>query len=1179
MDIKDSLRRVRSTGQRADVDVQARSRAWLPPASLLGFGVALVAVLAIALTSVGSLNTRYGSAERVSQATESIERLQALFAAMQDSETGQRGFLLTGEASYLEPFLTGKAATKDRLERLRATLADDAQQSDRLLELARLIDIKHAEMQQTIDLYQAGKPAEAMALVRSNVGKITMDRMRALSTTMMRLQDNVRRTRQEAWQEAADSSMRIALTGSGLLLVLVLIGAGVSARQFRAAEDEAWLRATQGAFGQQLQGELRVEVLAERVMAFLSRALSAPAGAFYVSEGDGSLRRWGGHALTPDGSPERVQLGEGLVGQAARGTAPVHLTDLPADHLPLASGTGRSRPRELVLAPARHEGRLEALVELAFLQRVDKTTLALLERVSEILAIAVRSARDRTRLEELLEETQRQAEELQAQQEELRVSNEELDEQGRVLRESQAALEMQQTELERSNAQLAQHAGALEQQQRALLRNQSDLQAQSEALAQASHYKSEFLANMSHELRTPLNSALILSQLLSENRAGNLTPEQVRFATAIHDANNDLLMLINDVLDLSKIEAGHLELLRQDVPLNDVAKRLRAMFEPMASKKALRLTITVEQGAPGVIVSDEQRLMQVLKNLLSNAIKFTARGEVSLQMRAGDPDGVWFDVRDTGPGIAADKHELIFEAFRQADGSTSREFGGTGLGLSISRELVQRLGGKMELRSAPGAGSTFSVWMPLELSEDPAAQGVTPGALPGKSPAAAPLETPGSMPPATSRVLSHAATSSQAPPPPSPSVSTSTPTSPAPSPMALPSGRRMLLAVEDDGRFAEVLKRLVEEQGFDCTVAGTGDQALKMARELRPSGILLDVGLPDQSGLSVLERLKRDGLTRHIPVHVVSSHERSQAALAMGAIGHLVKPAGREQLIDAIRLLEQKLDQPVRRVLVVEDDPGLRRSLQELLAGPQIEIVSVGLVADALKALATTSFDCMVTDLALPDGSGFDLLERMSASDQLGFPPVIVYTGRALSRDEETRLRRQSRSIIVKGARSPERLLDEVTLFLHSVEAQLPTEQRRLLGVARSRDSVLEGRCILLAEDDVRNIFALDSVFEPQGVRLEIARNGREAVEKVTAMGTSIDLILMDVMMPEMDGLEAMRRIRRLPGLAQLPIIALTAKAMSDDRQQCIEAGANDYLAKPIDIDRLLSLCRVWMPA
>ncbi|WP_141290220.1 response regulator, partial [Ideonella azotifigens] len=377
--------------------------------------------------------------------------------------------------------------------------------------------------------------------------------------------------------------------------------------------------------------------------------------------------------------------------------------------------------------------------------------------------------------------------------------------------------------------------------------------------------------------------------------------------------------------------------------------------------------------------------------------------------------------------------------------------------------------------------------------------------------------------------------------------------------------------------FAATLRTLVEELGFDCVVANTGEQALTLARELRPSGVLLDVGLPDVSGLSVLERLKRDPGTRHIPVHVVSGLERSHAAMTMGAIGHLVKPALREHLVEAIERLRHRLDHPLRRVLVVEDDVALRQNLQLLLAAPQVEITTVGTVADALTALGATTFDCMVTDLALPDGSGFDLLERMARGEREGFPPVIVYTGRALSRDEETLLRRYSRSIIVKGARSPERLLDEVTLFLHSVEAALPGEQQRLLQAARSRDAVLEGRQILLAEDDVRNIFALSSVLEPLGVQLQIARNGREALERLDRQ-PPVDLVLMDIMMPEMDGLEAMRRIRARPDGADLPIIALTAKAMADDRQQCLEAGANDYLAKPIDVDRLVSLCRVWMP-
>ncbi|MEO7246278.1 MAG: response regulator, partial [Rubrivivax sp.] len=371
-------------------------------------------------------------------------------------------------------------------------------------------------------------------------------------------------------------------------------------------------------------------------------------------------------------------------------------------------------------------------------------------------------------------------------------------------------------------------------------------------------------------------------------------------------------------------------------------------------------------------------------------------------------------------------------------------------------------------------------------------------------------------------------------------------------------------------------RELITEADFECVIASTGEQALTLVRELRPSGVLLDVGLPDLSGLSVLERLKRDPATRHIPVHVVSASDRSLPALELGAVGHVVKPALREQLVQAIQRLKDRFDRPLRRVLVVEDDAALRHNLEMLLGTPDVQIVSVGTVADALAALADSSFDCMVTDLQLPDGSGFDLLERMAQGDRGSFPPVIVYTGRALSRDEETQLRRHSRSIIVKGARSPERLLDEVTLFLHSVESSLPSEQQRMLRAARQRDAVLDGRRILLAEDDVRNIFALTSVFEPLGTQLEIARNGREAVERLQRL-PAIDLVLMDIMMPEMDGLTAMRHIRADHDAGELPIIALTAKAMADDRQQCLDAGANDYLAKPIDVDRLVSLCRVWI--
>ena len=625
-----------------------------------------------------------------------------------------------------------------------------------------------------------------------------------------------------------------------------------------------------------------------------------------------------------------------------------------------------------------------------------------------------------------------------------------------------------------------------------------------------------------------------------------------------------------------------MELAAEELPLEPLLARLRTTFEPLSRQKGLQLGFELRPGAPGVLRSDAQRLQQILTNLLANAVKFTDSGEVMLRVQGAAGDRVRFEVSDTGVGIAAHQHEAVFEAFRQADGSTSRRYGGTGLGLSISRELARRLGGDITLVSEPGRGSCFTLELPAVLHEALAESVDAPQtfarAIP-PVPFAAPGAALNASPPARPAPRLPAA----------PPLSSSAPTA-APSPVnghravALIDddrerrrhGERLILAVEDDPAFAQALLDLIHERDFDGVVAGSAADAIELARKLRPCGILLDIALPDASGLSVLERLKRDPATRHIPVHMVSALDRSHTALELGAIGHLLKPATRDGLVEALGQIERRLRRSVRRLLIVEDDAALRENLRLLLGDAGVEITGVGTVADAMAALAELSFDCMVTDLALPDGSGYDLLERMAAMESVSFPPVIVYTGRALTRDEEQRLRRYSKSIIVKGARSPERLLDEVTLFLHSVEAALPPERQRMLRQARQRDSVLDGRRLLLAEDDVRNIFALTSVFEPLGARVEIARNGREALERLER--GDIDMVLMDVMMPEMDGLAAMRRIRERPEWRELPVIALTAKAMPDDRERCLEAGANDYIAKPIDVDKLVSLCRVWTP-
>ncbi|HEL3737692.1 TPA: response regulator [Stenotrophomonas maltophilia] len=954
-----------------------------------------------------------------------------------------------------------------------------------------------------------------------------------------------------ASSNSAFSLVNRSIGGCAFLMIALIVSRAIQAR--RDAMRALWLQEAENAVAMSLRGDLGPEQIAEAAATSLGAQLEADVGAVYRLEG-GRLQLTGGLAL-PSGMPASLALQEGVAGQVARDECIRHLEGSDDAVLELQTSLGRLPVRERILAPISSDGTVVGIVELGRARAGAQRDLdrELLERCAETIGMALRASLLRAQLVVLLEESQRQGEELQAQQEELRVANEELEEQSRSLLQSQSHLEEQQAELEQSNVQLEERTHELEAQKQALLVAQSQLVRNSNELAATSRYKSEFLANMSHELRTPLNSSLILAKLLADNKDGTLTEEQVKYARAILSSNNDLLALINDILDLSRIEAGHVELADDVVVTDSVLQRLRETFEPMARQKGLALQIEADALAPSQLVVDSQRLQQILKNLLANAVKFTEHGKVSLHVRAAGQGRIRFEVCDSGIGIAREQLQVIFEAFRQADGSTRRRYGGTGLGLSISRDLAERMGGSIQVDSEPGRGSCFILELPLQGA--PASNAADIAAAPVASPVAAAV--PAMQVPARAPV---------APPTTVPSV-------------ADDRGRRqhpgrLILAVEDDATFAEALVALAHELDFDCVVAGTAEEALALAGELRPNGILLDIGLPDVSGLSVLERLKRNPDTRHIPVHVVSATDRSQVARELGAIGFAIKPTTRERLVSAIEQLEQTSQRDVRRLLIVEDDSELRHNLELLLGRDQLQIVAVGTLAGALEQLSTVTFDCMVMDLSLPDGSGYDLLEHMAGNDDVGFPPVIVYTGRALGREEEQRLRRYSKSIIIKGARSPERLLDEVTLFLHSVEASLPTDQQRLLREARRRDTVLDGRTVLLAEDDVRNIFALSSVLEPLGVTLEIARNGQEAVDRLAER--EVDLVLMDIMMPEKDGLAAMREIRAQRHLQDLPIIALTAKAMPDDRERCLQAGANDYIAKPIDVDKLVSLCRVW---
>jgi CheY-like chemotaxis protein/signal transduction histidine kinase len=774
----------------------------------------------------------------------------------------------------------------------------------------------------------------------------------------------------------------------------------------------------------------------------------------------------------------------------------------------------------------------------------------------------------------LAQELQSQSEELQTQQEELQQRNEELEETAATLRASEELLQQQQEELQGTNEELEEKARQLEEQNvRIEIKNEeielarSALEEKAEQLALSSKYKSEFLANMSHELRTPLNSLLILAKLLGDNPDGNLTQKQVEFSSTIHSAGSDLLDLINDILDLSKVEAGKMDLTATEIPLTELRERIERAFQPVAEQKRIGFEVTVSgANVPPTIVTDPQRLEQILRNLLSNAFKFTDEGGVAMTITAGPvgdrymneqlnhADSVLaFVVSDTGIGIPHDKLRLIFEAFQQADGTTSRRYGGTGLGLSISREIAVLLGGEIRVESTLGKGSSFTLYLPATYAP-PVGRGPAPPALPAT--------TNGDL--TTEPVVDF-------------DSSLLLPSEVADDRDQLGDGDRVVLVVEDDAAFARTVQEVARERGFKTLVALRGDTGLALAHEYKPDAIVLDLKLPVIDGGVLLERLKHHPATRHIPVHIVSSGDGRQQALQAGAVAFLEKPVAREGLEEAFASIASFIDRGVRNLLVVEDDEDQRKAIVELVGvGDDVNVVAVGSTDEALAALESTTFDCMVLDLKLPGKGGFSLLERVKKSEEHRAVPVIVYTGKDLTRQEETRLRKYAETIIVKDVRSPERLLDETALFLHRVESHLPPERRRVLEQLHSADAVFQGRKILIVDDDVRNVFALAAVLEGYGMEVLYGENGHEGLAKL-AEHPDVDLVLMDVMMPELDGYETTRAVREQDRFKKLPIIALTAKAMKGDREKSIEAGASDYITKPVDTDQLLSLMRVWL--
>ncbi|MBC7370773.1 MAG: response regulator [Bdellovibrionaceae bacterium] len=1141
--------------------------------------------LLLALTSsavfVGLVFYLINTTEWVDHTIAAIGKGRQLERKMVDAQNGLRGYVISTEGGYNEPYTKAISTAPPAFRDLREFVKDNPPQ---VAHIAMAQDVFERWVQYSEKVVEARRSSQkaALGLILEGSGKKLMDETLSKIGEFVAVEEGLKAARSEATSKATNLVLFVVV-GFTLIVGTIIALAGrrqliVLSENYEASlqkqieqnnrlEEQQWIDVGRSEISQKMLGEIKVNDAANAVIDYICQYLGAQVGLLYVANEQGLFEYKAGFSVVDLEKSQQLKfkLGETVLGQAAQSNQIRKLSEVPADYLKIKTGMGDKLPHYVVAMPFRSDQNVNVVVELGFYAPMPKKSEEFLEDISASVSVAMKSVVYREKLERLYRDVQNQAEELQAQQEELRVSNEELEEQTKLLKDASTRLESQHAELEQTNSQLEEQTEELEKQKETLsIHNEQlntareELEDKAAELQRASQYKTEFLANMSHELRTPLNSSLILAKLLMDNKEKNLTPKQVEFAQQIMSSGNDLLNLINDILDLAKVESGKLDLHPENIRLESLVDSIERTFLPIARDRKLEFKVAIYEGLPETINTDRQRVEQIIKNLISNALKFTHEGKVEFTVQQSEIGGLQFVVQDTGIGIAKAQQDLIFEAFRQADGTDSRKYSGTGLGLSISKDLAGLLGGSINVTSEPGQGSIFTLTLPMtynasaskikagvpSLREPSPARKIYNASTVGKSPVKAKKEFIPTMFPDDRNKLSP--------------------------------DDHLVLVVEDDIKFANILYDLAHENQFKVIVSGTADDAMDLAATYPFNAILLDMHLPDHSGLYVLDHLKQNPKTRHIPVHVISGFDFTQQAMQMGAMGYILKPVRRDELKTAFGKIEDRIRQDIKRVLIVEDDLIQREAISNLIEDTQIQVTSVGLAKDGLEKLKNESFDCLIMDLSLPDMSGFEFLDQLSQHEDYSHPPVIVYTGRDLSRDEEEKLRRHSQSLIIKGASSPDRLLNEVTLFLHKVETKLGPDRQKMLEVLRSRDKSFDSKSIMIVDDDIRNVFALTAALEQKGAQVIIARDGQEALNKLNTEAR-VDMVLMDIMMPVMNGYEAMREIRKQPKFLKLPVIALTAKAMKDDRDLCLNAGANDYLAKPVDMEKLVSLMRIWM--
>ena len=1182
----------------------------------LGLGLSLILLIISSLASYISISNLIKNAVLVGHSNDVISNLNNTISFLKDAETGQRGYLLTGNKVFLEPYIGARERTIDSYTKIKNETTDNAYQQKKVDELKKILDTRLNIIEKTIRAKENGTVVYEGYLLE---GKRYMDKVRVIIKEMqaeekrlltMRTANmnafagftpflivlaavlsllitiffyvkvstdfNKRVSLQQKLEELnAETTKRIQLIDNiasqiskgnynarlegapkdslGSLAGSLNAMAESLHYSFGLLEDKEWLQTGIAKLNDSMAGEKDVATLASHVLALLVAQTESQVAALYVLGDDKYLHLTGGYALSNNFQEPAIALGEGLIGQCLESKALILLEDLPNTDLTISYATGQTKPKTIVAFPILHDGLVVGVIELGTLNSYPSRKLEFLKSVSNNIGVAIHVAQNRKKLQVLLEETQAQAEELQAQHSELESLNAELEAQTQIIQASEEELRVQQEELLQSNQELEERSSLLEEKNQTIQERNIEILRKAEQLELSTKYKSEFLANMSHELRTPLNSILLLSKLMADNE--ELDKEYTEYAEVIQSSGQGLLSLIDEILDLSKIESGKMKLEIEEINIKEVAADLRSLFNPIAKDKKLAFDISFDEDLPINMETDKMRLEQILKNLLANAFKFTSKGKVSVNFSTDlTYKTIIFRVIDTGIGIASDKLNLVFQAFQQADGSTRRKYGGTGLGLSISKELAKLLGGDIKLTSTEDVGSEFKLTIPINYAVNTA--------FLKEQESQYELEEQQRLN-EIAKALNERFTVNHIPADIEDDRNNILPND------------KVILIIEDDTSFAKILLNFTRQRNYKGIVAVRGDVGIEMANLYHPIAILLDIQLPIKDGWQVMEELKSNPKTKPIPVHIMSSLSVKKESLLKGAVDFINKPVAIAHMKQIFEKLEDVLSRHPKKVLIVEENEQHAKALRYFLSNANIHTLLVSNVNESIEALKLKEVDCVILDMGVPDKGAYETLETIKKSAGLENLPIIVFTGKNLSKREESRIKQYADSIVIKTAHSYQRILDEAGLFLHLVEEKGKKEQSSLVDLG-GLHQVLKDKTVLIADDDVRNIFSLTKALEQHNMNVFSATDGKEAL-LVLEENPKIDVVLMDMMMPEMDGYETTRKIREMGRYKQLPILAVTAKAMMGDREKCIASGASDYISKPVDIDQLVSLLRVWL--